>query len=240
MLIFLLLSWLSDASSLRILLIGDSLTEGFISADDLPTLHPYAARLELLLKGMEKSGLVMVEGKGVGGEQVLPAMSNRLRLILAGDKTIRRSDETMEPYHFILILGGINDIINAGASAEHIFQSGLEDMYSQVHAHGARLVALTLPSFDTTRITVGDEERRKLNRLIVGFVNRHREAHREHYPLLVDLESSIGPFSNLTGLFSRDGLHLSIKGYDKLSEDAFRILEGEIRMQGHSLENNAR
>jgi lysophospholipase L1-like esterase len=241
MILLLLLSCLRYVACLRVLCIGDSLTEGFISADDLPTLHPYAVRLDNLLRAAHRSELVMVEGKGIGGEWVINGMAKRLKLILMADKTLRASNKEMEPYRYIIVLGGINDILNSGVRVEHIFKSGLEEMYTDIHNHGSRLVAMTLPPYDLTRFKdrlQGDEERRKLNKLIVGFVERRRALHPLHHPLLVDLDNLIGPFNSSSPYFSRDGLHLSIKGYDKLSDDVFRVINDAQTLQG-KLERNS-
>ena len=193
--------------------------------------------------------MVVVDGKGVGGEKVVD-MARRLRLILQADTFVTQGSKEMEPYHYVCILGGVNDFLHSGASGEFVF-SQLEIMFAEVHQHGARLVAITLPELDTSptsslaealtaayklgAVTLApkpldwiDEERRKVNDLMIHFVTRHRDLNPSHPPLLVDLAASIGTYSNSSGLYSSDGLHLSPSGYDRLSDAVFKVLKGEI------------
>ena len=129
----------------------------------MTTVHPYSVRLENLLREMHNgsgSKHVKVVEKGCGGEWVVRGMKLRLKQILMADKT----NNEMEPYHFIAVLGGINDILNGGVRVEYIFKSGLDRMYRDVLSHGSRLVAVTLPPYDLMRFKdrlQGDEERRE-------------------------------------------------------------------------------
>jgi len=206
----------AQGGPVRILAFGDSLTEGWTNEGSL--MHPYANRLQLLLRQVNPT--VEVIESGVSGERVLVSMESRLASELA-DAQSRGSK-----YDWVLLLAGVNDI-GYGRPAEAVF-SGLRRMYQEVGRHGARLVAMTCMENAGTPLSPRDPQRVHLNIHIREYCARHNGPHGA---LLLDLEKLI-PYASASpeersAMFD-DGLHLTPKGYDRMSDLLHELLKDKV------------
>lgn len=199
----------------KILLIGDSLTEGFYHHG--MRFHSYGVRLEERLAA-SIGPKFSIDQRGVSGEETYH-MAKRLHHILAGQPAD-------EPFDIVCVLGGTNDLADDANTPETIFHN-LEAMYTSVHNHNnhATLVPITIPqSF------VRDEgylaNRAEVNRLILNY--------RRDDPLVVpvDLEHLL-PYYGVNQLkddeYWDDGLHMTPKGYDKLGDFVYQALSNRLQ-----------
>ena len=92
----------------RVLCFGDSLTESYMSQESGELRHPYSISLPRLLQYHFQAATVVVDTAAVRGECVVPSMTRRLHCLLS---------EASEPYDWVLILGGTNDL-DCGLRAE--------------------------------------------------------------------------------------------------------------------------
>ncbi|KAI8466408.1 MAG: SGNH hydrolase-type esterase domain-containing protein [Monoraphidium minutum] len=131
------------ACSLRVLAFGDSLTEGFYTVPGGATrFHPYSDALRKLLRAaLPASCHVAVHERGRSGEFVLRSMQGRL------DRALAEAAANGEPYDWVLLLGGTNDI-GTGEDGGAVL-AALKEMHAAVAAAGSRLVAMTLPPFNS-------------------------------------------------------------------------------------------
>jgi lysophospholipase L1-like esterase len=132
----------------RVLCFGDSLTEGFTFQEGRE-FHPYSIALRRHLQD-HGHGSAEVDTAGVSGECVVPSMPCRLDRIL---------NEAAQPYDWVIILGGTNDICS-GLRAEDILPS-LLGLHDSAKTNGStRTLALALPQF-LDELTPGDEDGQK-------------------------------------------------------------------------------
>lgn len=90
----------SGPSSLKILCFGDSLTAGYIQWG---TQHyPYAVHLRDQLQVVLPSTKIHIDIEGMSGAQVRGQYTGRLNRACTKAKA--------EPYHWIIIMGGTNDL----------------------------------------------------------------------------------------------------------------------------------
>jgi lysophospholipase L1-like esterase len=203
---------------LRILTIGDSLTEGYYNGGR--AYHPYATHLTHLF---ELANIpVKIDQKGISGERVLPSMVNRLRNLLKKDIL----------YDWIIILGGTNDLWD-GPSAENIFKEGLEPMYQMClnHPHGKiNLAAMTVIENGYNVLNDDDDKRRQtLNTMIRDYIVN---THDQDRVCLVDLDNGI-PYYSVSGDEERkriwdDPVHLTPVGYDRMAMLVFDAIKSKL------------
>jgi len=210
----------------KILLIGDSLTEGYYHNG--MRFHSYANKLEELLyskfpnKINSNSEMItnqfLIEERGVSGE-LTSQISHRLTNIL--DHNTNNPKET--PYDIVCILGGTNDL-GYELAAQSIFQN-LQGMYDRVKQHNpkATLVAITIPqSYVEHKEYIAT--RKEVNARILQYgAGGEGVVH-------VDLEHLLPYFTTTGGETEKqeknhdywdDGLHMNSNGYDKFGELVF-------------------
>jgi lysophospholipase L1-like esterase len=202
------------SSNRSVLCFGDSLTEG-LYYDHGPKFHPYALRLQDLLDLQSKQGKyrykVKVEGySGWTATSLLEALPSILNA----------------SYAFTIVLAGTNDLAkfeSPGFNASVIFSS-LQKIYDLVHAHGSKLVCVTVPqsSFKMKDYVALRDE---LNRLI-------REYCLSKNVVLVELDVLIpyeaAEIDNKNSLWS-DALHFNPEGYDKFGGLLFEAMKNQLR-----------
>lgn len=212
-----------DRCMVKLLLFGDSLTEGYHSHG--MRFHPYANKLEELLEASfpvtntaredDARRIVapfLLHQRGVSGE-FTDEMVHRLEPIL------EHAAASGHPYDIVCILGGTNDLSDPRNEPAHIF-GNLRSLYEQVHAHNANatVLAITIPqSFVRERKYL--ETRAAVNQLI-----RQYAAPRV---LHLDLEGAIAYYESeghVNRIFWDDGLHLTPKGYDFFGQLVFEAL----------------
>lgn len=212
----------------KILLMGDSLTEGMCSHGS--HFHPYAIKLSELLHSQFNSTAIqqaalavhgipfVLHERGVSGETV-PQMIPRLHTILA------RAKESGHPYDIVCILGGTNDLGNRERTYEDIFVS-LHDLYQQVHAHNAAatVLAITIPQSH-----IREQEylvrRAQVNRLILQY--QHFNTAGKPMVAHLDLEKKIEYYESdghVNRILWDDGLHFTPRGYDLFGKLVFQVL----------------
>ncbi|MCJ1433759.1 hypothetical protein MMC27_003124 [Xylographa pallens] len=180
---------------LKILCFGDSLTAGY-SMWGLQ-FHPYAEQLKKVLQGAFPSTTIEVVVEGLSGAQVRGEYTGRL------NRACRQAEH--EPYDWIIILGGTNDL-GWGGQPEKIYEA-LQEVWSIALATGANVLALTI-----IEAAVRDrsliQRRHTLNTLIAG----HEEDHFYH----MDLCHAVPYFAmeeQKRDTIWDDGLHLKAEGY---------------------------
>lgn len=202
---------------IRILAIGDSLTEGYYHYGY--HFHPYAKSLGDLLDSVNIS--VEIIQQGVSGERVVPQMVNRLNNRLKRDK----------PYDWVIILGGTNDL-GHGISAEEIFKEGLQPMYEACLNRTGRkikLAAMTvIQNAFNAPTSEADQNRQLLNTMIRNYVTQSKDQDRI---CLVDLDQGI-PYHSLRDEEKKqlwdDGLHLKPAGYDLMGKLIFDVIRSKL------------
>ena len=206
-----------DKKFIKILAIGDSLTEGYHKFGF--SFHPYTNKLEKCcdeyLKEISAAREVLISQQGVSGE-FTDCMIRRLHGILEAAET------NGHPFQIVCILGGTNDLSDEDDTPEIIF-SRLKQMYEKVLAHGnATLAAITIPEagfLDEAYIST----RNGVNNLIKDFCASNPER-----IILVDLNGHIRFFADTgqknTELWD-DALHMTPAGYDKFGELVFENIK---------------
>ena len=197
----------------RILCFGDSLTEGY-TFQASGEFHPYSIKLRQLLEEHCKDAVV-VDTAGVSGERVVPTMTQRLNRLL---------EEASQPYDWILVLGGTNDLghgLGAGELLPHLL--GLHDRARQT---GARTMALAIPQF-VHELNPGNEDYRRRKAEVNEGMKSYSEK-SDSQTIYVDLWNGL-PFGALPteerALYWVDGLHMTPKGYDRMAQIIFDSLK---------------
>ena len=201
----------------RVLCFGDSLTEGY-TFQESGEFHPYSIALRRHLQD-HGHGSAEVDTAGVSGECVVPSMPCRLDRIL---------NEAAQPYDWVIILGGTNDI-GSGLRAEDLLPS-LLGLHDRVKKNGStRTVALALPQY-LYELTPGNETYRGKK----AKVNEGLKAYSEGSggsTLWVDLWNGL-PFGSLSleekALYWVDGLHMTPRGYDRMAGLIFDCLKQHL------------
>jgi lysophospholipase L1-like esterase len=203
---------------LRILALGDSLTEGYY--DYGRRYHPYATHLTHLFESANIP--VKIDQLGRSGERVVPNMVNRLRYLLKQNAS----------YDWIIILGGTNDL-GGEVSADKIFGEGLKPMYemclNQTQAK-INLAAMTVieNGYDSPT-NDSDKDRQTLNRMIRDYIAKINDQDRV---CLVDLDKGI-PYHSKSDDNERkriwdDDVHLTPAGYDRMATLVFDAIKSKL------------
>ena len=201
----------------RVLCFGDSLTEGYTFKESREFMtHPYSIALRRLL---QDHGSAEVVTAGVSGERVVPSMTPRLDRIL---------NEAAQPYDWVIILGGTNDICSDLRAED--FLPSLLGLHDRAKKNGStRTVALALPQF-LYELTLGKEDHRREK----AKVNEGLKAYSEGSggsTLWVDLWNGL-PFGSLPqeerALYWVDGAHMTPRGYDRMAGLIFDCLNQHL------------
>ena len=195
----------------RIICFGDSLTAGFQS----PTREnpqggstPYG---ETLQERLGSAGQVSVSG--ICGE-------------LTGEMVMRfRKDVLAHAPHYVVILGGTNDLGWNGPT--HEIMRNLVKMYEQTLAAGGVPVPVTVPSLRVEDAgnsregmdwVAGHLERRyELNGLILGYGRTKNLTAVDLFTATAEPETNL-----LAREYSNDGLHLTTAGYRLFADLVYR------------------
>jgi acyl-CoA thioesterase I len=186
----------------RIICFGDSLTAGFQSPTrDNPQggSTPYGEWLQEMIGA---AGQVSISG--ICGE-------------LTGEMVMRfRKDVLAHKPHYVVILGGTNDLGWNGPT--HEIMRNLVKMYEQALAAGGVPVPVTVPSLrvedagnsrEGTEWVAGHlERRRELNAQILEYAASKSLAAVDLFTATVEPETDL-----LAPEYSNDGLHLTTAGY---------------------------
>lgn len=208
------------ARAVRILALGDSLTEGYTQCGR--KMHPYSTNLYNLLT--RNNVAAEIDQRGISGEKVFPSMVQRLSRILH-----RTTDN---PYDWVIILGGTNDLASTSDS-EKLFLEGLKRMYDMVLDYANRktkLVVMTVLERASVPLDhPADMARQFLNHLIRNYSTESQEKHRIY---LVDLDKEIRfhGVENTTFLQTiwDDNIHLTASGYDYMGQLIFKTIQNDI------------
>ena len=206
---------MNPVSSIRLICFGDSLTAGFQSPtrDNPQGLStPYG---EWVQERLGAAGQVRISG--ICGE-------------LTGEMTMRfRQDVLAHQPHYVVILGGTNDLGWDGSPSE--IMRNLVKMYELTLAAGGVPVPVTVPSLRVEEAEssregeewVGGhlERRRELNATILDYARAKNLVAVDLFTATAEPESYL-----LAPHYSNDGLHLTTAGYRLFADLVYRqVLE---------------
>mmetsp|Transcript_19344 Transcript_19344/g.34930 ORF Transcript_19344/g.34930 Transcript_19344/m.34930 type:complete len:276 (-) Transcript_19344:148-975(-) len=240
---------MKNGENLKILALGDSLTEGYFHGGAL--FHPYTETLSTLLKKSHINAQVVNEG--ISGEMASRTMVSRLQNIL--------DVHNKEPFHWIILLAGTNDVLH-NVSPDRTFHS-LLNMYQLAYSHNASVLGVTIPQHYLSsheKVYNAELSRRSVNMFLHMY---HHECNNDkknnnsvngslpslssydtettfntHHPwpipkspslfVLFDLDRAI-PFEAKENMkpgyeFWDDNIHFSPLGYDHMGELIFKKL----------------
>jgi lysophospholipase L1-like esterase len=238
---------LSTDGELRVLAFGNSLTEGYT---DFGTLfHPYAIALKKKLSSLRPDLNVIVDINGQSGDVVVSKLHGRFLQRLQSSCPLRKSG-TPPKYDIVITLGGTNDLaymINESDGALQIFE-GLKICYEHVLLARSSLLCLTIPerAIDTRTSKMAlraRDARLQLNELIAEYVKTHQSADDGKPNVFIMDLARMAPFSADKGedeafekrLWSPDGLHMSVQGYDFVGEELARVLYNILQKPAQDL-----
>jgi lysophospholipase L1-like esterase len=164
-------------------------------------------------------------------------------------RALAQAAANKEPYGWVLLLGGTNDI-SSNTDAVDVL-AALASMHDAIHAAGARLVAMTLPPFNTPlsseRVAAFDALNNGIRRRLANMTaalppERHPRRHGRglHGPraALVDLEPLL-PVQGIDPEVKRatwsDDYHPTPAGYEKMAEAIYKVMLGDHKPQPGSL-----
>ncbi|KAJ3047192.1 hypothetical protein HDU99_009561, partial [Rhizoclosmatium hyalinum] len=193
------------SNPLQILLLGDSLTEGY---DNYGTsFHPYAIRLESLLAESQVPHKVTVSG--VSGDLADPSVGSfkrRLETNLSSTK-----------FDVVVILGGTNDLGYQQSPAKVV--ASLRTLWTLALGSGAVVIAMTVPEWVQNGKAFGRVE--ELNQLIRQDCLSTPKIERLE---LLDLHSEFPHLKLKEKERARlwgDNVHPTAAGYDVIGEKVF-------------------
>ncbi|RGB27401.1 SGNH hydrolase-type esterase domain-containing protein [Rhizophagus diaphanus] len=197
-----------------ILLLGDSLTEGYSRYGTV--YHPYGIQFRKRFEEAETEVEVTIEGQS--GARVVSNYENRLR------RAISKQTDKGKKFDYVVILGGTNDVCNMFDSNE-IFNK-LKKLYDICENHGAIVFALTIMEMEFTYIDEPEKRRKEVNELI-----RNYSAENDKI-ILCDLSKEL-PINSIPKdqkeLYWDDGVHLTVEGYDHMGDIIFEALYSHIK-----------
>lgn len=152
---------------------------------------------------------------GKGGNMV-----NQMRKRFERDVFGEGTGETRPAYTHVIVLGGIGDILSneTAKRTPKLIEADLGKMYELARAHGAKVIALTLPpwggakAYDSARDVMTQE----VNRFVKSTTaNGQADFAVDIYPLL-----SCGDAKKLCDDFAfKDHLHWNAKGHDVVGDE---------------------
>lgn len=192
---------------MKIVALGDSLTVGETGvpfSGFYEDVAPYPKCLELLaeeyLRSLQSDLKINVLNRGISGD-LTSGMLERFSTDVVGEKA-----------DYVIILGGTNDI---GWGLESLMIAhNLTSMYDAALNNRIRVVACSVPSI------LGFDElippRLDLNRIV------HAEAGKRGIAFVDLFTATADPRNNrLLEDYSADGLHLNVKGYQRMARHIF-------------------
>ena len=202
---------------------GDSISEG-LDVLNQPRFIPnppgsYPADLQTLLSARYTTQSVSVLDEGVGGETVADG-SRRLSGVL----TRNRPDA-------LLLLEGVNDLNQLGASAIPTVASGLRSMVREARGRGVTVFLATL-----TPQRAG-ASRAFSFALVEPMNDQIRALAPAEGAVLVDLYRDFNGEAGL--LIGADGLHPTVAGYQRIAESFFTALRQRLEVAQAPLTFNA-
>ena len=201
---------------MRVLCLGDSLTEGY-TFQESGQFHPYSITLRKLLNEHCQIAVV-VDTAGVSGETVVPSMTNRLEKLL---------NKSSNAYDWVIILGGTNDL-GMGTKGDDLLPH-LLGLHETAKKTGAKTLALALPQY-LHELKPGNEKTKAEKAKVDDGLRVYSEKSAGS-TVYVDLWNGL-PFGELPAeeraLFWADGLHMTPKGYDKMAGIIFDCLKQHI------------
>ena len=191
--------------------LGDSLTTGYQQGPGYhpPRYYPFTNMLESALRrqltamGSEKD--LVVVNQGMDGDST-SGMLNRFT----------GSVESEKP-DLVLIWGGINDLTSMRPK-EDVF-SNLVDLVAHTKAIDAVPILLNVAPVAGVHF---NENIVELNKLTEKYCNEHGIEYVDVFRLFVDDKGK------LADEFSNDGVHLSVKAYQKLIPLLFNLIMGSV------------
>lgn len=191
----------------RVLCFGDSLTAGLCcgTSRSLQEYAPYSRRLEERLNAGYGDALGKVPSvitAGVSGQTTGEMLPRLPSLLYRGDKFGERD--------VVLILGGTNDM-GAGTCVndEDIFLN-LKKLHQKVHKHGSVSVAMTIPQM---RRGSSGAKITSVNRMLEAFA-----AQTGSQCVVCDVAKAFPHDDKHAGLWEKDGVHLTERGYSALGD----------------------
>ena len=238
---------LSKAGELRILAFGNSLTEGYTEFGTL--FHPYAIALQKKLSSLLPDLNITVDIDGQSGDRVLSRLGGVFLQRLQYSCPLRISG-TPPHYDIVIALGGTNDLgylINKPDCALEIFE-GMKTCYEHVLRAGSSLLCLTVPerAIDTRKSQMAmraRDSRLQLNELIAGFVQSHQAAtdgkpnvFMMDFARIAPFPADVGEHEAIEeGIWSPDGLHMTMQGYDFVGEELAGFLYNILQKPAQDL-----
>ena len=208
----------------NILFFGDSLTAGFLAGGDESKFRPPSRRVAARIrkrdgggdgdsKGKKRRRKTEIQNEGEPGDTVQDAVrTGRLERVLASAR--RR-------FTHVVILMATNDL-RLGGETEAVV-AGLGALYEACFAHGAAVLALTVPEigFETPGLT---ERRTAVNEAIAALA----ASDERRRCICVDVASAMPqaslPEEERKKLWG-DSVHCTIKGYSQMGDLIFDALE---------------
>ena len=199
---------------MHVLCFGDSLTDGYtLNENRVVVFHPYSTAFHKLLEEHCKVP-VLVDTAALSGECVIPSMTLRLDKLL---------NEASEPYDWVVILGGTNDLhVSRGSDLlPHLL--GLHD---RAKTSGAKTLALAIPQY-LYELSPGNEGyRAEVNDGLKEYSDKSTGS-----TVYVDLWNGL-PFGELPKeekeLYWVDEGHMTPRGYEKMAGIIFDCVKQHI------------
>eukprot|EP00882_Tetradesmus_deserticola_P003561 GHRQ01003769.1.p1 GENE.GHRQ01003769.1~~GHRQ01003769.1.p1 ORF type:complete len:259 (+),score=73.90 GHRQ01003769.1:351-1127(+) len=233
-------SWAADAArpmqkdvEIRILAIGDSITEGVVPSKNIK--HPYTIQLKQHLRKLRPNARITIKNQGIGGGGIFAVgFQKQTTIPPVAQRAIQQAKSNGKPYNYVVVMLGINDLLRMGKSAKEI-KGGLQQIYGWALDAGSTVVAvppLESPGF----VSKGDYkegERRKLVAMVRGIaagVNRKRPGSPKM--VVLDLQATVMDFYSMDASersrWLDDGLHLTEFGYDVLGRAIARTINRNL------------
>lgn len=239
--VLLALSWAAPGlagraqlGELKILAIGDSITEGSVPSRGFN--HPYTIQLQNILRSKFPSTNIVIDNQGVGGSGIYATGFHKPTTVVpVAQDSIASAKRVGRMYDVVVVMVGINDLLRVGKSADEVM-SGLDSIYAMALDGGANVVAippLGAPGF-VSRDDYKEGERKKLAQKIKDAAAAQNSQRSSPKMEVLDLQSGPLNFYDMDGAtrsqWLDDGLHLTQHGYDQLAgyiADAVARLAGQ-------------
>lgn len=191
----------------RLLCFGDSLTAGWTHNGSF--YYPYAYTMMKTLRVAFPEIKLDISVKGEPSDLVVPS---RGEFVSRMAEIWSHAEKYEEPYDWVLILGGTNDLpdLRSDKEVDEVF-SGLVELYEMCAKHGAKVIALTVP--ETAQPPPLLAERRKM---LNDLIRNRKRPNFYVYDLNKDLPYL--RYSAQNQSLWDDGLHLTSKGYAAMGE----------------------
>eukprot|EP00472_Partenskyella_glossopodia_P004431 CAMPEP_0197517066 /NCGR_PEP_ID=MMETSP1318-20131121/2023_1 /TAXON_ID=552666 /ORGANISM="Partenskyella glossopodia, Strain RCC365" /LENGTH=247 /DNA_ID=CAMNT_0043066307 /DNA_START=173 /DNA_END=916 /DNA_ORIENTATION=- len=209
----------SDEKSVRILCVGDSLTEGYYQGGR--HFSPYTDTLEKLLKNEYSETKWEVVNYGISGFE--GGMMKDLY-----DLKIEEAWKAGKTFDIVIVLGGINDI-GGGKKPKHVLENphGIRALVKSALKDNALVFILTVAEYAEEMRQRGKvrKDRMELNEGLKSLAAEHKNS------VLLDFANEF-PYFALSETKKEelwdDGLHYKPAGYERMGEIVFEALQSEL------------